>query len=47
VLLNPGETTYTLLRAADGVLLLPRYRLARQEELQIERDDAVLANEIQ
>lgn len=27
VLLNPDETTYTLLRARDGVLLLPRYRL--------------------
>ncbi len=44
VLLNPGETMYTLLRASDGVLLLPRYRLARQEELQLGRDDAALAN---
>jgi uncharacterized protein (TIGR02677 family) len=27
VLLNPNETTYTLLQAADGILFLPRYRL--------------------
>ncbi len=47
VLLNPGETAYTLLRAVDGVLLLPRYRLARQEELQVEREDAPLANNVQ
>lgn len=27
VLLNPEETSYTLLRSTDGVLLVPRYRL--------------------
>jgi uncharacterized protein (TIGR02677 family) len=27
VLLNPNETNYTLLQAADGILFLPRYRL--------------------
>jgi len=27
VLLNPQETSYALLKAADGILLLPRYRL--------------------
>lgn len=27
VLLNPNETTYTLLQATDGILFLPRYRL--------------------
>jgi uncharacterized protein (TIGR02677 family) len=27
VLLNPNETTYILLQAADGILFLPRYRL--------------------
>jgi len=32
ILLNPGEQAYTLLRATDGVLLLPRYRLEHQEE---------------
>ncbi len=47
VLLNPGETAYTLLRAVDGVLLLPRYRLACQEELQVEREDASLVNKVQ
>ena len=31
VLLNPDEQTYTALRAPDGVLLLPRYRLQREE----------------
>ena len=31
VLLNPEEHIYTLLRASDGVLLLPRYRLQREE----------------
>jgi uncharacterized protein (TIGR02677 family) len=31
VLLNPGEETYALLRAPDGMLLLPRYRLQRQK----------------
>jgi uncharacterized protein (TIGR02677 family) len=29
-LLNPTEQAYTLLRATDGILLLPRYRLERQ-----------------
>lgn len=31
VLLNPAEERYALLRAADGMLLLPRYRLQRME----------------
>ncbi len=31
VLLNPAEVQYALLRAADGMLLLPRYRLQRIE----------------
>jgi uncharacterized protein (TIGR02677 family) len=31
VLLNPEEQTYALLRAPDGMLLLPRYRLQRQK----------------
>jgi len=31
VLLNPEEQVYTLLRAPDGMLLLPRYRLQRQK----------------
>ncbi len=31
VLLNPDEQTYTALRAPDGVLLLPRYHLQREE----------------
>jgi uncharacterized protein (TIGR02677 family) len=31
VLLNPGEQGYTLLRASDGVLLLPRYCLQRED----------------
>lgn len=31
VLLNPNEQTYTALRAPDGVLLLPRYRLQRED----------------
>lgn len=31
VLLNSDEQTYTALRAPDGVLLLPRYRLQREE----------------
>jgi hypothetical protein len=34
VLLNPDEKTYALLRAPDGVLLLPRYRLQRKDEEQ-------------
>ncbi|HTI14663.1 MAG TPA: DUF2397 domain-containing protein [Dictyobacter sp.] len=32
ILLNPDEQIYTLLHATDGVLLLPRYRLERQEK---------------
>ncbi|HXZ04181.1 MAG TPA: DUF2397 family protein, partial [Ktedonobacteraceae bacterium] len=32
VLLNPDEQTYALLRAPDGMLLLPRYRLRRQKD---------------
>jgi uncharacterized protein (TIGR02677 family) len=31
VLLNPDEQTYTTLRADDGVILLPCYRLEREE----------------
>jgi hypothetical protein len=31
VLLNPDEQRYAFLRAPDGVLLLPRYRLQRLE----------------
>jgi len=31
VLLNPDEQTYTALRAPDGVLLLPRYCLERED----------------
>jgi uncharacterized protein (TIGR02677 family) len=31
VLLNPDEQTYAILLAPDGVLLLPRYRLQREE----------------
>ena len=31
VLLNPEEQVFTLLRAPDGMLLLPRYRLQRQK----------------
>jgi uncharacterized protein (TIGR02677 family) len=31
VLLNPEEQTYAILRAPDGMLLLPRYRLQRQK----------------
>jgi uncharacterized protein (TIGR02677 family) len=31
-LLNPTEQAYTLLRATDGILLLPRYRLERQQQ---------------
>ena len=31
VLLNPEETSYTLLRSTDGILLLPRYRLQHYE----------------
>lgn len=30
VLLNPDEAEYTLLKASDGVLLLPRYCLERR-----------------
>lgn len=36
VLLNPDEQTYTALRAPDGVLLLPRYCLQREEREEIE-----------
>jgi uncharacterized protein (TIGR02677 family) len=32
VLLNPLEINYTLLRASDGILFLPRYRLERRAE---------------
>jgi len=32
VLLNPEETSYTMLRSIDGILLMPRYRLQRVEE---------------
>lgn len=32
LLLNPDEQDYTFLRASDGVLLLPRYRLQRQSQ---------------
>src|SRR5260370_341373 len=31
VLLNPDEQTYTALRSPDGVLLLPRYCLVRED----------------
>jgi hypothetical protein len=31
VLLNPEEQAYAILRAPDGMLLLPRYRLQRQK----------------
>jgi len=31
-LLNPAEQAYALLRSTDGMLLLPRYRLVRQEQ---------------
>lgn len=31
-LLNPAEQAYALLRSSDGMLLLPRYRLVRQEQ---------------
>lgn len=30
ILLNPGETGYGLLKAPDGAILMPRYRLVRQ-----------------
>src|SRR6266852_4381361 len=36
VLRNPDEQTYTALRAPDGVLLLPRYCLQREEREEIE-----------
>ena len=36
VLLNPDEQTYTALRAPDGVVLLPRYCLQREEREEIE-----------
>jgi uncharacterized protein (TIGR02677 family) len=39
-LLNPREQMYTLLRASDGVLLLPRYRLTRQEDEEFEEEPA-------
>jgi uncharacterized protein (TIGR02677 family) len=32
VLLNPDETSYTMLHSSDGVLLLPRYHLQREEQ---------------
>ena len=32
VLLNPDEQDYAFLRASDGILLLPRYRLQRQTQ---------------
>ena len=32
LLLNPDEQDYAFLRASDGVLLLPRYRLQRQSQ---------------
>jgi len=32
ILLNPDEQDYVFLRASDGVLLLPRYRLQRQDQ---------------
>lgn len=35
VLLNPKEKVYALLRAADGILLLPRYRLQRLEAVSL------------
>jgi hypothetical protein len=38
-LLNPREQLYALLRASDGVLLLPRYRMERQEE-EVEEESA-------
>lgn len=31
-LLNPGETAYGLLKAPDGAILMPRYRLVRLEK---------------
>ncbi len=34
VLLNPNETAFAILHADDGMLLLPRYRLQRQEKTQ-------------
>ena len=37
-LLNPNEKSYTLLRASDGVLLLPRYHLKRQEQAGLDSD---------
>ncbi len=40
VLLNPDEQTYTTLRADDGVILLPRYRLEREEVEEIEERSA-------
>jgi uncharacterized protein (TIGR02677 family) len=36
ILRNPDETTFTLLRASDGILILPRYRLARLEPFSLE-----------
>jgi uncharacterized protein (TIGR02677 family) len=33
VLRNPDETKFALLRASDGILILPRYRLARLDPL--------------
>lgn len=38
-LLNPREQAYAFLRATDGVLLLPRYRLQRQRQ-----EDALVSN---
>ena len=34
-LLNPDERTYAFLRATDGILLLPRYRLQRQHQEEV------------
>ena len=39
ILLNPIETAYALLRSSDGILLLPRYRLQRQDQEQISFND--------
>jgi hypothetical protein len=34
-LLNPEEQAYALLRAPDGMLLLPRYHLQRQKVVEL------------
>ena len=49
-LLNPREQLYALLRASDGVLLLPRYRMERHEgEVEEESafDDSMLQTQAQ